>query len=118
MRFRSIALSLCAAIGTVSVTTVSRAEAIAASAATPPPTQGCGEIQLGPIYDVSAEPVGGIQCFQFATSETNSKLSLTVVAPTITDPYDVHLAKMGKDFPVPKMCAWCLAGPTQPAKSR
>ncbi|HEY4294423.1 hypothetical protein [Luteibacter sp.] len=113
MRFRTIALSLWASVGATSATTITPAEGRNAAPAAPPPAQGCDEIQIGPLYDVSAEPVGGIQCFQFVTSETaNSKLSVTVAAPAATGAYDVHVAKIGKDGD-PKIVATESSGDTE-----
>lgn len=96
MHSRSAVVALWTAVGAASVTTPIHANGNASSV--PPPAQGCDEIQVGPVYEVSAEPVGGIQCFQFVTNETTrSKLSLTIAAPATERPYDVHLARVGKD---------------------
>ncbi|SFW58330.1 hypothetical protein [Luteibacter sp. UNCMF366Tsu5.1] len=98
MRSRTIALSLWVAMGAASAAATIRAQGAKATPSAPPPAQGCDEIQTGPIYDVSAEPVGGIQCFQFLTNETvGSKLSVTIAAPAAKSSYDVHLARVGKD---------------------
>lgn len=78
MRIRSIVLALYVIAGATSVA-VASAEGAGGSKLSPPPMAGCDEIHVGPLYDVTAEPIGGIQCFQFVTSETDrSKLSLLV----------------------------------------